>query len=109
MGSGRPRDSGGLATRSVDLLLAEQGDQLFAHLFDDSGWRYNYKEFNQVYKAAHIVRWRQNPDAPSWILAASNPCDNAGQTPCKSPWPDTMPPIEFSLTMNGTIPVSWCW
>ena len=88
-----------------------EGDDLFAHVFDDSmgqtaggdgGWTYSVKEFNQVYKwSFDYVRWRSgaNPDGSSpvveTVLPAANPCEN-NTNPCNAPWTDYTTPVQFT-------------
>jgi len=83
------------------------GDDLFNHVFDSAsfhnpggylgnGWTWSIKEFNQIYKwSFDFVNWRTLPYAVSTVLPASNPCEN-GSRPCRAPWPDQAPPIQFT-------------
>lgn len=92
-------------TKTRDVTYQRRGDEVFLHAFDTSDWRFNWKEYNQVYRwSFDYVRWRTNPPMPSTVLKAANPCENPGQNPCNALWPDKAPAIVFALSSPSGIP-----
>ncbi|HUI84378.1 MAG TPA: hypothetical protein VL240_09150 [Candidatus Binatia bacterium] len=100
-------------SKTNNSTYLNEGDDLFRHVFDDAGWTWSVKEFNQVYKwSFDYVRWRSghNPDGSSpaveTVLAAANPCEN-NANPCNAPWTDYNPPVQFEWWPgNGSGPPS---